>query len=99
MDQNQRRARAISMRQGKELPHIRTAHDSSAQSTSYFIQSRPAPGEPWQQASGVPFSWESRDTALDRLADRRRMQPSWEHRLMRRTTTVTEQPEPEENQR
>jgi hypothetical protein len=68
-------------------------------SVSYFIQSRPAPSQPWQRASGVACSWESRDTALDKLAVRRRMQPGWEHRLMRRTATVTEQPEPEETHR
>ncbi|MCT9092902.1 hypothetical protein N4G70_29115 [Streptomyces sp. ASQP_92] len=71
----------------------------AAVSISYFIQSRPAPSQPWQQASGAVWSWGSRATALDKLAVRRRMQPSWEHRLMRRTTTVTEQPEPEETQR
>lgn len=61
-------------------------------SVSFFIQSRPAPSQPWQQASGVPFSWESRPVALAKLADRRERQPGWEHRLMERTTTVTEQP-------
>jgi hypothetical protein len=59
---------------------------------SYFIQSRPAPSQPWQQASGIPFSWESRPVALAKLADRRDRQPGWEHRLIERTTTVTEQP-------
>jgi hypothetical protein len=68
-------------------------------SVSFFIQSRPAPSQPWQRASGVACSWESRDTALEQLATRRERQPNWEHRLMRRTTTVTEQPEPEETQR
>lgn len=66
---------------------------------AYFIQSRPAPSQPWQQASGVPFSWASKATALDRLADRRERQPGWEHRLMERITTVTEQPATEEAQR
>ncbi|MBX7464914.1 hypothetical protein K1Y80_02310 [Streptomyces sp. MAG02] len=68
------------------------------ESVSYFIQSRPAPSQPWQEASGGVWSWD-RATALGRLADRRERQPNWEHRLMRRITTVTEQPEPEETQR
>lgn len=59
---------------------------------SYFIQSRPAPNQPWQRASGVPVSWESKAKALEKLAARREMQPNWEHRLMERKTTVTEQP-------
>lgn len=59
---------------------------------NYFLQSRPAPSQPWQQASGVKFSWESRTQALGKLAARREMQPSWEHRLVQRTTTVTEEP-------
>lgn len=60
--------------------------------TSYFIQSRPTPDQPWQQATGITASWESKPTALDRLAARREMQPSWEHRLMERRVVVTEQP-------
>lgn len=63
---------------------------------NYFIQSRPASGQPWQQ-SGVRFSWQSKLTALGKLADRRELQPSWEHRLMERITTVTERPAAEEN--
>ena len=59
---------------------------------SYFIQSRPAPSQPWQRATGVQATWESKATALERLAARRAMQPNWEHRLMERSTTVTEQP-------
>jgi hypothetical protein len=66
---------------------------------SFFIQSRPAASQPWQRGSGVVCIWESRDKALEGLATRRRMQPGWEHRLMRHTTTVTEQLEPEETQR
>lgn len=58
-------------------------------SVNYFIQSRPASGQPWQQ-SGVRFSWQSKLTALGKLADRRELQPSWEHRLMERVTTITE---------
>lgn len=64
--------------------------------TSYFIQSRPHPRAPWQRATGVNASWESKPKALERLAARREMQPSWEHRLMERITTVTEQPATEE---
>jgi hypothetical protein len=60
--------------------------------TAYFIRSRPAPGQPWQRATGVNASWASKATALERLAARREMQPSWEHRLMERITAVTEQP-------
>ncbi|MGW6598480.1 hypothetical protein [Streptomyces sp. NPDC055036] len=58
---------------------------------SYFIQSRPAPSQPWQQ-QGLHVSWESKTKALEKLAARRGMQPTWEHRLMERATTVTEQP-------
>ncbi|MFI6639970.1 hypothetical protein [Streptomyces sp. NPDC050504] len=57
----------------------------------YALQSRPAPSQPWQ-ATGPQTSWARRDTALRALAARRQAQPSWEHRLVRRTTTVTETP-------
>ncbi|MFJ5259113.1 hypothetical protein ACIQAC_01380 [Streptomyces sp. NPDC088387] len=63
---------------------------------TYFIQSRPAPSQPWQQASGIHATWESKTKAVQRLADRRRQQPSWEHRLMERLVTVTEQPATED---
>jgi hypothetical protein len=61
---------------------------------TYFIQSRPAPNQPWQQANGanVAASWTEKDKARQRLTSRRQMQPSWEHRLMQRVTTVTETP-------
>jgi hypothetical protein len=59
---------------------------------SYFIQSRPAPSQPWQRATGPGSSWTSEAQALKRLADRRKQQPTWEHQLMERITTVTEQP-------
>ena len=61
---------------------------------SYFIQSRPAPSQPWQQANGlnVVATWAVKSEALDGLARRRQVQPNWEHRLMQRTTTVTETP-------
>lgn len=71
-------------------------HDMRNDRITYFIQSRPAPGHPWRQASGVVASWEDKATALDRIASRREMQSSWEHRLMQRTTTVTETPATEE---
>ncbi|MFI8351260.1 hypothetical protein [Streptomyces sp. NPDC085596] len=58
---------------------------------SYFVQSRPTPSQPWQQ-HGLRYSWESKRQALGKLAWRREQQPSWEHRLMERTTTVTERP-------
>ncbi|MCX5601583.1 hypothetical protein OOK29_25875 [Streptomyces phaeochromogenes] len=61
--------------------------------TCYFIQSRPAPSQPWQPASGAKFTWESEIQALGKLAARREMQPNWEHRLMERTTTVTDRPQ------
>lgn len=64
--------------------------------TSYFIQSRPHPGASWQRPTGITASWESKHTALDRLAARRQMQSTWEHRLMERITTVTEQPATED---
>ncbi|MFI0236358.1 hypothetical protein [Streptomyces sp. NPDC016845] len=60
--------------------------------TSYFIQSRPAPSQPWQKPPGITASWEDKATALARLASRREMQPGWEHRLMQRVTTVSEAP-------
>ncbi len=66
---------------------------------SYFIQSRPAPSQPWQRASGVVCIWESRDTALEQLATRRERQPGWEHRLRERITSVTERTVHEETQR
>ncbi|BDH04875.1 hypothetical protein [Streptomyces seoulensis] len=59
---------------------------------SYFIESRPHRNAPWQRATGVAASWESGAKARARLAARREMQPNWEHRLMERTTTVTERP-------
>ena len=58
---------------------------------SYFIQSRPAPSQPWQQHR-LRFSWASKAKALEKLATRREMQPTWDHRLMERITTITEQP-------
>lgn len=88
MDQNHRRARIINMRKAKPLPRPRTEQTTG---TSYFIQSRPAPSQPWQQ-HGLRWSWESKAKALDKLAWRREQQPNWEHRLMERITTVTEQP-------
>lgn len=93
MDQNQRRARVIGMRKGQPL---RREPDAPKPTVAYFVQSRPAPGQPWQRASGVQASWESKPKALERLAARREMQPSWEHRLMERITTVTEQPATED---
>ncbi|MEU6661232.1 hypothetical protein [Streptomyces sp. NPDC046821] len=54
---------------------------------SYFIQSRPAPSQPWQHPSGVRAAWAVKATALERLAERRRQQPNWEHRLMQHRTT------------
>lgn len=65
---------------------------TSTKTISYFIQSRPAPSQPWQRASGVHATWESETKALGKLAARREMQPNWEHRLMTRTTTVTDEP-------
>ncbi|MGI3198482.1 hypothetical protein ACRJ4B_16005 [Streptomyces sp. GTA36] len=64
--------------------------------TAYFIQSRPHPGAPWQRAAGISVSWTSKPQALGRLADRRRAQPNWEHRLMERITTITERPATED---
>lgn len=63
---------------------------------AYFIQSRPHPGAAWERPQGVVASWESKPTALAKLADRRRMQPNWEHRLMERVTTVVVRPADEE---
>ncbi|MEU1141814.1 hypothetical protein ABZ392_33900 [Streptomyces sp. NPDC005885] len=60
--------------------------------TSYYIQSRPTPRQPWQRATGVQITWHSKPKALSKLAARREMQPNWEHRLMVRTVKVTEEP-------
>lgn len=65
------------------------------QTTSYFIQSRLTPDEPWAQ-HGVRWSWQSKPKALEKLAARREMKPDWEHRLMERLTTVVERPASEE---
>lgn len=67
-------------------------------SVTYFIQSRPAPSAPWQDP-GRSITWASLDKALDQLAVRRERQPNWEHRLMKRTITVTDEPVPEDPSR
>ncbi|MVO84161.1 hypothetical protein GPA10_05090 [Streptomyces sp. p1417] len=90
MDRNQRRARAIGMRKTNPLPHLRTTPASPG--TVYFIESRPHPHAPWERASSSTATWEEKPEALRRLTARRETQPSWEHRLMERITTVTEQP-------
>ncbi|MFE4535654.1 hypothetical protein ACFRKB_11300 [Streptomyces scopuliridis] len=61
-------------------------------SITYFIQSRPAPSQPWRKPAGVLVGWDTKAEALKKLAYRREMQPNWEHRLMERITTITEQP-------
>jgi hypothetical protein len=96
MDQNARRARIINMRKTPPRPRIVSPNQPDQTRTTYFIQSRPAASQPWQRASGVDASWESKDKALEKLAIRREMQPTWEHRLMERVTTVTEQPATED---
>lgn len=63
---------------------------------AYFIQSRPSPSQPWQQASGAHFTWRSKIDALRKLTARREQQPGWEHRLMERITTVVERPADEQ---
>ncbi|MGJ5895133.1 hypothetical protein ACSCBZ_24735 [Streptomyces niveiscabiei] len=95
MDQNQRRARIINMRQGKPLR--RPTRDPDAVTTySYFIQSRPHADAEWERPSGVHITWASKTKALERLGSRREMQPGWEHRLMERITMVTERPATED---
>lgn len=89
MDEHHRRARIIRMR--KTPPPPRTISPDQSR-TTYFIESRPVASQPWQRASDIDSSCESKDEALRRLASRREMQPTWEHRLMERTITVTEQP-------
>ncbi|MFJ9214257.1 hypothetical protein [Streptomyces sp. NPDC102264] len=64
--------------------------------TTYFIESRPAPSQPWRKVPGVHVGWDDKAKALAKLAYRREMQPTWEHRLMERITTVTERPADEE---
>ncbi|MGW4889608.1 hypothetical protein [Streptomyces murinus] len=63
-------------------------------SVTYFIQSRPAPSAPWQKPD-LRATWASKNKALEQLAMRRERQPNWEHRLMQRTITVTDEPVPE----
>ncbi|MFD4830179.1 hypothetical protein ACFWPV_10035 [Streptomyces uncialis] len=59
---------------------------------SYLIESRPRGTRgPWQR-TGAVNPWPDRNIAEQHLATRRERQPSWEHRLVVRTTTVTEQP-------
>ncbi|MER8083813.1 DUF6011 domain-containing protein [Streptomyces sp. NPDC094048] len=59
-------------------------------SLEYFIQSRPSGGT-WE-GGGVPVP--DRDDVAARLEQRRAMQPSWEHRIAQRTTTITVAPAP-----
>ncbi|WP_199546633.1 hypothetical protein [Streptomyces sp. N35] len=60
-------------------------------SVAYFIEYRPAPGQPWQKTPKAA-ACEVKADALRLLAYRREHQANWEHRLMQRVTTVTEQP-------
>ncbi|MGX9921769.1 hypothetical protein ACWIG4_18165 [Streptomyces sp. NPDC002248] len=57
----------------------------------YFLESRPAAGQPWQRAS-MERATPSKKEAMARLASRRRAQPGWEHRLMERIIKVIERP-------
>jgi hypothetical protein len=75
----------------------RTPQEPTA-AVAYFIQSRPYIGAPWQRGAGINVSWEPKAVALARLASRREMQPSLQHRLMERITTVVERPATEDDQ-
>ena len=58
----------------------------------YFLESRPADSDgPWERP-GLRFSWQSLTKAEEKLATAREMRPAREHRLVTRTTTVTEEP-------
>lgn len=70
--------------------------DQQPTSVAYFIKSRPAPDQPWRWRTDNQFMWEFKALALKKLADRRSMQPTWEHRLMERVTTVVERPATED---
>lgn len=69
--------------------------DPTAYPTTYFIQSRPAPGQPWQTPS-PRWTTEDRARALHLLRRRREQQPGWEYRLMERVTTVVVRPAAED---
>jgi hypothetical protein len=69
--------------------------EQQSATVSYFIQSRPAPGQPWQRR-GTPATWKARSEVLEELDYLRRNQPTWEHRLMERVTTITERPAAED---
>ncbi|MFD9721071.1 hypothetical protein [Streptomyces sp. NPDC059076] len=57
----------------------------------YLLESRPrGTTGPWQR-TGLTVLWRDRATAEQRLADRRERQPSWDHRLITRTTVTTEE--------
>lgn len=59
---------------------------------SYFLESRPANTDgPWEQ-TGLRYSCHSRAKAEENLAAARKMHPAREHRLVTRTTTITEEP-------
>lgn len=67
--------------------------DQPGVTTSYFLQQRPVGTDgPWQRAIGIHASWRDRATADDRLAGAREMRPDREHRLITRTTVVTDTP-------
>lgn len=59
---------------------------------AYFIESRPAGTEGSWEQTGLRYSWQSRAKADEKLADARERLPKREHRMVTRTTTVTEEP-------
>jgi hypothetical protein len=68
---------------GEAAPHVTVSH---------YIETRfPAGSNVWTRL-GVRFSWRSRDKANEKLAAIRERLPHAEHRLMTRTTVVTEAP-------
>ncbi|MFB8122158.1 hypothetical protein ACFVG1_13300 [Streptomyces bacillaris] len=62
---------------------------------SYRLEHRLPGDTTWQRNTpgiGANWSWQSREKAEQRLAEARNRWPDFEHRLIEKTTTVTEQP-------
>lgn len=77
------------------IVHLETVMPESRTTTSYYVASRPAPGQPWRTSTGKPPAPTSEDEAREKLDYLRRVQPSWEHVLVRRTVTTTDTVVPE----
>jgi hypothetical protein len=73
---------ASTTRDGCDAPQVQ-------QSVTYRIESR-IDGDGWQTV-GVRFHYAERAKAEQRLAEKRGRLPHMQHRLIRRTTTTTEE--------